>query len=639
MSTPQGFRDVLTDEAQRREKIQHNVQTAFAQCGYKPIETPTLEQFDVMQQGCLKNSGSVNFAGASKSDANFAQPAGANAGLATGSNAPFKFFDATGSLVAMRPDVTVQVARMCATRLRGVREPMRFRYSHRVFRETDGSLQAQAREVTQIGAECIGESGVDADAEVVGLLARVLEIAGVRDYTLALATVSPVRALLCASGAPVWWQRLVLQALHSSDLVQLDRLTCDEGMREVVREVGLAPDVLAQFKMPLEYARAIRELSRVRGGAEVINRAREITLPLGCDAGLDDLEQLIEKLQVQNIAGDLLIDFSMINSFDYYTGVVFSAFSPYVGMPLGGGGRYDGLIGAFGANRPAAGCAFYLESAMEAVAKEEAQQVMRDNSSQANKCSGGDDGGDGIGGDDASDANGGNGNNDSGNDDGGVSRVNKAPTRPLRIAVPKGSLNADTIRALTAAGLDTTGLDNPGRQLIIKNPGVDFIIVRPTDAPAFVAHGAADCGICGRDSLLEADVDVIQLVDLKFGACRFVVAEPAGAADVTYEHYKRAGSIRVATKYPRITRAHFSKTGMQTEIVKLHGNIELAPLTGMAERIVDITATGTTLRENNLVVVEDVISSTARFFANVSAYRTDVRCANLATALSEATLS
>lgn len=205
-----------------------------------------------------------------------------------------------------------------------------------------------------------------------------------------------------------------------------------------------------------------------------------------------------------------------------------------------------------------------------------------------------------------------------------------ASQTPLRIAVPKGSLNPDAIAALAGAGLDVADLEHPGRALIIHGEGVDYIIVRPSDAPAFVALGAADCGICGEDSLLEANVDVVKLADLHFGACRFVVAEPAGAGEATEEHYKRLGSIRVATKYPRITAAHYAQSGMQVEIVVLHGNIELAPLTGLAERIVDITATGTTLAENNLVIVDEVLRSTARFFANSASLRTDERVADLA---------
>ena len=189
--------------------------------------------------------------------------------------------------------------------------------------------------------------------------------------------------------------------------------------------------------------------------------------------------------------------------------------------------------------------------------------------------------------------------------------------------------------ALESAGLDVTGLANPGRSLIISNPGVDYIIVRPSDAPIFVETGAADCGICGEDSLLESGADVVELVDLRFGACRFIVAELDGATERTKEHYRQLGSIRVATKYPRIARAHFARRGTQAEIVQLHGNIELGPLTGMSECIVDITATGTTLRENNLVITDEVLSSTARFFANTASFRTDARVRALAENLSK----
>jgi ATP phosphoribosyltransferase regulatory subunit len=246
------------------------------------------------------------------------------------------------------------------------------------------------------------------------------------------------------------------------------------------------------------------------------------------------------------------------------------------------------MLARFGVDLPAAGFAFYLEQAMAATAAQDAIESAG-SSPSANK--------------------------------------------KLRIAVPKGSLNEGSIAVLKAAGLDVSGLDNPGRQLIISTESADYIIVRPTDAPAFVAAGAADAGICGRDSLLESGVDVVELVDLKFGDCRFVVAEPAGAHAAVQERYAKLGSIRVATKYPNITLAHFAKTGMEVDILKLHGNIELAPLTGLAEAIVDITATGTTLRENNLVVVDEVLGSTARFFANPCALRTNPQIMELARTL------
>lgn len=205
--------------------------------------------------------------------------------------------------------------------------------------------------------------------------------------------------------------------------------------------------------------------------------------------------------------------------------------------------------------------------------------------------------------------------------------------RPLRIAVPKGALFADSVRVLAAAGFDTTALAEPGRQLIIRRPEVEYIIGKPTDIPVYVAYGAADCGIGGKDVLVEAKLDVVELVDLGFGGCRFVVAEPENASDEISERVRHLGVIRVATKYPNIAQAHFDARGVQVEIVKLNGNIELAPLIGIADVVVDITATGTTLRENKLRIVEDVLPSTARFVGNPSAVRTDARVIELADTL------
>ena len=542
--TPSGFRDVLSDEALVRERVVHAVQQVFAARGYVPIETPTLEVMDVMQAG----------------------------GRLPGS--PFRFFDARGDLLAMRPDVTLQVARMCATRLADVEGPLRFRYTQRVFREAETEMQATAREHTQIGIECIGVSGTQADAEVVSLLAQALEAAGVRSFSLAIATVGVLRALLDRSGAQPAWRAQVLEAYHASNFVELDRLTDAAFLAASPDAAGVAP----------AYAQAVRALARIRGGREAIDQVRALVAPLGCEDGLDDFACTYDALAEAGLAERILVDFSVMSSFDYYTGIVFEAYAPQVGTPLGSGGRYDNMIGAYGTPRPAAGFAFFLEQALAAAS---------------------------------------------------VPTAAGPAEQPLRVAVPKGSLNPDAVEALGAAGLDVEGLDNPGRQLIVRRPGVEYIIVRPTDAPVFVALGAADCGICGKDSLLEADPDVVELVDLKFGACRFVVAEPAGASATVDEHCRALGSIRVATKYPNITQAHYARKGVQVEIVKLRGNIELAPLTGMAERIVDITATGTTLRENDLEVVEDVLSSTARFFANTCAFRTDPRIIDLARALQE----
>lgn len=207
--------------------------------------------------------------------------------------------------------------------------------------------------------------------------------------------------------------------------------------------------------------------------------------------------------------------------------------------------------------------------------------------------------------------------------------------RVMRVAVPKGSLYPESLELLAQAGCDITGMDNPGRHLRMRNGDVEFIIVRSSDAPTFVAYGGADCGISGKDSIEEAGLDVIEMVDLKFGGCRFVVAEPEQGGEAIEESYRSLGTLRVATKYPRITSAYYDSIGVQAEIIKLNGNIELAPLIGMADRIVDITATGTTLRENKLRVVSDVMHSTARFIANPVSLRTDERVRALAAALAQ----
>ncbi|TLM79742.1 MAG: ATP phosphoribosyltransferase, partial [Actinobacteria bacterium] len=137
-----------------------------------------------------------------------------------------------------------------------------------------------------------------------------------------------------------------------------------------------------------------------------------------------------------------------------------------------------------------------------------------------------------------------------------------------------------------------------------------------------------------RDTLVESALEVVELVDLGFGGCKFVVAALQDAGDLG-ERYVHLGVLRVATKYPRIAEMHFAEKGIQVEIVKLNGNIELAPLIGIADCIVDITATGTTLRENKLEIVEDVLPSTARFVGNPAAVRMDERVVRLADVLAE----
>ncbi len=192
-------------------------------------------------------------------------------------------------------------------------------------------------------------------------------------------------------------------------------------------------------------------------------------------------------------------------------------------------------------------------------------------------------------------------------------------TERLTIAVPRGALFADTLDLLDGLGIDTAEVRSNDRKLLFEDAGI--VTMRPSDVPTYVEHGAADIGITGKDVLLEQpEREVYELLDLGYGRCEMVVAARSGD-DALAESLRRLGRMRVATKYPRVAAAHFAETGRQAEIVEVKGSVELAPLTGLVDGIVDLTATGTTLRENHLWVVEEIAVCTARLIANPVAHK------------------
>jgi ATP phosphoribosyltransferase len=189
----------------------------------------------------------------------------------------------------------------------------------------------------------------------------------------------------------------------------------------------------------------------------------------------------------------------------------------------------------------------------------------------------------------------------------------------LTIAVPRGALFDGALDLLDALGVDTTEVRSNDRKLLFEEAGI--VTMRPSDVPTYVEHGSADLGITGKDVLMEqSQRDVYELLDLGFGECRMVVAAPAGG-DPIGSALRRLGRVRIATKYPRVAAAHFAATGRQAEIVEVKGSVELAPLTGLVDGIVDLTATGTTLAENGLDVVEEIETCTARLIANPVAHK------------------
>ena len=193
----------------------------------------------------------------------------------------------------------------------------------------------------------------------------------------------------------------------------------------------------------------------------------------------------------------------------------------------------------------------------------------------------------------------------------------------LRLAVPRGTLMGDTLDLLDRLGVETAEVRGNDRKLLFEDAGI--VTMRPSDVPTYVEAGAADLGITGKDVLAEqSERAVYELLDLGFGPCRMVFATVDGD-DPAAEALRRLGVMRVATKYPKIAADYFERTGRQAEIVEVKGSVELAPLAGLVEGIVDLTATGTTLRENGLVVREEIATSTARLIANPVAHKLRAR--------------
>ncbi|HST52850.1 MAG TPA: ATP phosphoribosyltransferase [Pyrinomonadaceae bacterium] len=187
----------------------------------------------------------------------------------------------------------------------------------------------------------------------------------------------------------------------------------------------------------------------------------------------------------------------------------------------------------------------------------------------------------------------------------------------LTIAIAKGRLQQDALGLFARAGVRVGEEALASRRLAVEDESgrFRFIFVKPSDVPVYVEHGIADCGVVGRDVLLETGSDVLQPLDLKIGCCRIAVASKKEAEG------ERRGVLHVATKYPRVAAAHFGARGVPVEIIELSGSVELAPVLGLADCIVDLVETGRTLAENGLVVVEEITETTARLVVNRASYQ------------------
>lgn len=320
-TTPRGFRDVLLNEAAERETIVRLVVDVFDAWGYAPVETPVVESHEAL----------------------------AAVGAHGGETAPFRLLDSDGELLVLRPDMTLPIARVAATRLAEDPGPLRVRYVAPVFRE-HASLRGQARQFTQAGVELIGASGPEIDAEVVAVAAEALRAAGLERFTIALGSVEVLGELVDAAGMPARWRTAVLRAAHERNVPEVERL---------VREPGV----------PSEAASALMTVLRTRGGIEAIESCAEALAGCGRPQAVDGIRETFRVLADLGYGDEVVVDFGTVRSFGYYTGIVMQVYAPGLGLPVGGGGRYDRLLAAYEHPAPAAGFAIGLERLMIALAE------------------------------------------------------------------------------------------------------------------------------------------------------------------------------------------------------------------------------------------------------------------------------
>ncbi len=300
---------------------------------------------------------------------------------------------------------------------------------------------------------------------------------------------------------------------------------------------------------------ALLALPRLFGGEEVI-KAAELTF-----AGTAAESHIVYFKKVYNYLNEIsegvriIIDLGELGKMHYYTGIFFSCFIQAIGEDVIRGGRYDSLYSMFGQNRKAIGFGVNVDLARQVNTEEKTKG-------------------------------------------------------PLRIALTKGRIEKVAVGLFKEMGLDTTDLENKGRKLILPvGEDLEIILAKSADVITYVETGVCHLGVVGQDTILEANGDCYQLLDLGIGKCDFCVAAIKG-------EYNKSNVKTVASKYPRVTREYFKKEGLDIDVIKIEGSVELAPLLGLSDAIVDLVETGTTLKENNLEVTETICSISTRLIVN-----------------------
>ena len=447
------------------------------------------------------------------------------------------FTDLDGRLLALKPDVTLSIAKNAQVEPGGCG---RFYYAENVYRPSQKSHTF--REIRQMGLECIGAVDDAVTVQAVSLALQSLALTD-REFVLELSHMGFVTGLLDAVGAPEAIRPRLLTCIRNKST---------HDLQKTAREAGLSPQGID----------ALCRLETLSGSWEqVLAQAEPLALSAPMGTALTQLRALCEALGEQSRY--IRVDLSLANDMDYYNGLVLQGYLAGSPRAVLKGGRYDPLAAQFRPGASAVGFALYLDE-LDPPAPVAGQQPGM-----------------------------------------------------LNIAMPKGRLGDKVYDLLSGVGYGCPEDYADSRKLVVENPaaGIRYFLVKPSDVAIYVEHGAADIGIVGKDILTESGADVYELLDTGLGRCRMCVA---GRQDFVDDPGR---TLRVATKFVNIAKAYYAAQGRDIEIIKLNGSIELAPLLGLSDVIVDIVETGTTLRENNLKVITEFMPISARFIANRASYQ------------------
>ena len=453
------------------------------------------------------------------------------------------FTDLDGRLLALKPDVTLSIAK---TAQPAPGETLRYYYHENVYRPSAESHTFQ--EIGQMGLEFLGGVGEAEVQQAVCLAAQSLGQLGT-DWVLEVSHMGYLFGLLDALQAPEDARAGLLRKLGQKNAHELRAAALAAGLDED------AADTLC------------RVLTLCGGYADTLPRAEALCRNDAMRAAVAELQGLAGPLE--QAGGAIRLDLTLAGEMEYYNGLVFQGYLKALPRPLLKGGRYDLLMQQFTPGAGAIGFAVYLDeldrlsAPLPPVQKNSTDMVM------------------------------------------------------LNVALPKGRLGDKVYNLLAGIGYGCPEDYNATRKLVVENPaaGIRYFLVKPSDVAIYVEHGAADVGIVGKDILTEAEADVYELLDTGLGKCRMCVAAPADYQD------DPSRPVRVATKFVNIAKAYYASQGRDIDIIKLNGSIELAPILGLSDVIVDIVETGTTLRENGLKVVTEFLPISARFIANKASYQ------------------